>query len=268
MEVICFYNRKGGPGKTTSTVNIGGCLSKLHNKKVLIVDSDPQCNCTDFLFASTGTEPKATLETYLRDKNTDLDDIIYPITFRISEDKEPVLTNIDLIPASPHMDGIENFDIMLLKELLMSVADNYDYCLIDCTPYLSPCTLAAFCASKWIVTVAEPDVDSVGGYSLLIDTINNVKEKGYNDTLELLGIYMNKVHTVDVIGNFILDSFKKGAGDSIFKSYVRYARIMKQMRYFGIPASYYAPSSNMAKDYEKLTNEIIERIEKIRRGSK
>lgn len=267
MEVICFYNRKGGVGKTTSTVNIGGCLSKVFNKKVLIVDSDSQCNCTSFLFASTGIEPHATLETYLRDENTDINEIIYSIRFVMDDNKIPITSNIDLIPASPSMDGIENFDVMLLKKLLMKVESEYDYCLIDCTPYLSPCTLAAMCASRWIVTVAEPDVDSVGGYDLLIDSINNIKEKGYNDTLELLGIYMNKVHTVDVIGDFIFNNFSKGAGNSMFKTHVRNARIMKQLRFFGIPVNYYAPSSKLAKDYINLTSELIERIENGRRRS-
>ena len=265
MEVICFYNRKGGVGKTTSTVNIGGCLSKVFDKRVLIVDSDSQCNCTDFLFASTGIKPQATLETYLRDESTDINEIVYSIRFRMDDSKLPIKTKIDLIPASPSMDGMENFDVMLLKNLLKKVESEYDYCLIDCTPYLSPCTLAAMCASRWIVTVAEPDVDSVGGYNLLIDTINNIKEKGYNDTLELLGIYMNKVHTVDVIGDFIFHNFSKGAGNSMFKSHVRDARIMKQSRFFGIPANYYAPSSKLAKDYINLTSELIERIEEGKR---
>lgn len=265
MDVICFYNRKGGVGKTTSTVNIGACLSKDYGKRVLIVDSDSQCNCSDYLFASTGIQPQATLETYLKDENTDVNEIIYSIRFKTNDNKLPIKTNIDLIPASPYMDSVENFDVTLLKNLLKKVEHEYDYCLIDCTPYLSACTLAAFCASRWIVTVAEPDVDSVGGYNLLMDSINSIKEQGYNDTIELLGMFMNKVHTIDVIGDFIFHNFAKGSGESSFETYVREARIMKQARFFGIPVNYYAASSKIASDYVKLTGEIIERIEKNRR---
>lgn len=255
MKTICFYNRKGGTGKTTTVVNVGGCLEKFYKKKVLIVDCDTQCNTTDYLLSEDSVTK--TLYDYLNGDVSNIDDITYSVHF-----EQENHCKLKVIPASPYIDSLDKLDNYALKRLLNQVEDKYDYCLIDCTPYLSPLTLMGFCASRYIVTITELDVDSMKGYSLLIDEINKVKEGGYNDTLEMLGMVVNKAIWNDKVGLYIHDNFKEIAHDSLFKSTIRNARIMKQARFFGKPVCYYQPSAEITTDYKKLTKEIMERIGK------
>lgn len=251
MKTICFYNRKGGTGKTTTAINVAGCLDKYFKKKVLIVDCDTQCNTTNCLL-SEGINK--TLEDYLIDE-ADETEIVYPVHFA-QENK----SNIKVIPASPYIDSHNIADNYKLKKLLDKLDSQFDYCLIDCTPYLAPMTLMGFCASRYIITITELDTDSVMGYSLLIDEINSVKQQGYNETIELLGMVANKYMKTDKVGNYILENFKDVAGGSLFKTMVRNARIMKQARFFGKPICYFEASSEICKDYKELTKEIIKRI--------
>ena len=253
MKTICFYNRKGGTGKTTTVVNVGGCLDKFKNKRVLIVDCDTQCNTTDYLLSEDSYTK--TLYDYFDKNIDDVHEIIYSVQF-----EQETKSKIKVIPSSPHIDSLAMDDVFALKNLLDQVDDEFDYCLIDCTPYLAPLTLLGFCACKYIVTITELDVDSIKGYSLLIDEINSVKERGYNDTIELLGMVANKTVWNDKIGLFIHDNFKEFAQNSLFKSTIRNARVLKQAHFFGKPICYYQPSASVCEDYKKLTNEIIKKI--------
>lgn len=234
---------------------MGGCLDKYFKKKVLIIDGDTQCNTTDYLLSEDSIS--CTLYDYLSGKENDISKITYPVHFEQEQGSK-----IKVIPSSPYVDSLEIQNVFALKEMLEKVEDKYDYCLIDCTPYLAPLTLLGICASDYIITITELDVDSMKGYSLLIDEINSVKEKGYNDTLSLLGMVVNKTIWNDKVGLFIHDNFKDFAKDSMFKSTIRNARVMKQARFFGKPICYYMPSAEICDDYKKLTKEIIERIEK------
>lgn len=253
MKTICFYNRKGGTGKTSTAINVGGCLEKYHKKKVLIIDCDSQGNTTDYLLDKD--EIGKTLEDYLIDNVENVNEIIYPVLFAEEENSK-----IKVVPTSPSIDSHNIQDVYKLKEFLQAVEKDYDYCLIDCTPYLAPMTLMGFCACQYIITITELDTDGVNGYNLLIDEINNVKEKGYNDTLELLGLVANKVVWNDSVGNYILESFRNNASDSIFKSTVRSSLTIKQARFFGKPVCYYKPKTNVNDDYRNLTREILKRI--------
>lgn len=251
MKTICFYNRKGGTGKTTTVINVGGCLDKFYKKKVLIVDCDTQCNTTNCLLSE---EIDKTLEDYLIDE-ANASDIVYPVHF-----EDECKSRIKVIPASPFIDSHNITDNYKLKHLLDELDSEYDYCLIDCTPYLAPMTLMGFCASRYIITITELDTDSVMGYSLLIDEINSVKQQGYNETVELLGMVANKYMKNDKVGNYILEQFNDIAGNSLFNTKIRNARVMKQARFFGMPICYFQSSAEICKDYKELTKEIIKRI--------
>ncbi len=254
MKTICFYNRKGGTGKTTTVINVGGCLDKYFNKKVLIVDCDTQCNTTNCLLSEEGI--RYTLEDYLTGSISDEKKIIYPVHF-----SKVCKSNIKVIPASAHIDSINITDNYKLKNLLEKVEKDYDYCLLDCsTSHLNPLTLMGFYACRYIITVALMDTDSVMGYSLLMDEINFIKEKGFNDTVELLGMVANMYIKNDKVGNYILEQFKEVAGKSLFESTIRNARIMKQARFFGMPICYFQASAEICKDYKALTQEMLKRM--------
>lgn len=229
-------------------------MDKYKGKKVLIVDCDTQCNTTDYLLDESVIDK--TLYDYLKGDITDISQITYSVHFEIEQG-----CKIKVIPSSPYIDSLDTDNIYALRELLRQVKDKYDYCLIDCTPYLAPLTLMGFCASDYIITIAELDVDSAKGYSLLIDEINSVKEKGYNDTLKLLGMIINKAIWNDKVGLFIHNNFKEKASNSLFKQTIRNARVMKQARFFGKPICYYQPNTDICNDYKELTTEIIERID-------
>ncbi|MBR5356716.1 MAG: AAA family ATPase, partial [Lachnospiraceae bacterium] len=212
-----------------------------------------QCNTTNCLLSEG--DVTLTLEDYLVGKVKNEEDIIYPVHFA-----EETKSKIKVIPASSYIDSHNITDNYKLKKLLDKLDNDFDYCLIDCTPYLAPMTLMGFCASRYVVTITELDTDSVMGYSLLIDEINSVKQQGYNETVELLGMVANKYMKNDKVGNYILDQFNQIAGSSMFDTKVRNARIMKQARFFGMPICYFQSSADICGDYKSLTKEIIKRI--------
>ena len=201
-RVISFINYKGGVGKTTTTYHVGCSLAQHHNKRVLLIDIDPQTNLT-FLCApyeewekfkrKTGTI--ATMyERFVNRKALDTKRFIWRTPIRVGRGR---ISNVDLIPCDVDLLGedlgsgpvVGSFSQMedlkqhareflrdrsFLKTTIREVEDRYDYVLIDCPPNLYQMTQNALVASKWYVITAIPDHLSTVGLNILQDKVRKI----------------------------------------------------------------------------------------------
>lgn len=259
MKKITFFNQKGGVGKTGSTVHIAGVLSKTN--KVLVIDCDPQSDATLFL----NQIPEHHLENYLEDTlegKVPLKDLIHQGMIQKGDKILPI--NIDFIPISPRAYDLEIEDLLVIQKQINNL--DYDYVLFDCPPQRSSITACAMCASDYVIIPAMPDSASLQGYDMAVNLINELRKSRLNETLIILGMFVNQFNPRNSVEKFIYDSSVETFGNIIFNTTIRNATAIRQARFFSMPLAYYMPRSNVAKDYEKLATEILERIDNQKIG--
>lgn len=252
MKIISLVNQKGGVAKTTSVVNIAGALTKL-NKKVLVVDIDPQGNCTtNFGFETLETN---TIAELLTDNNIHIEDCIL-------ETK-----GLHLIPADIGLAEAE-FTLVnkmarefILRKKLEKVKNNYDYCLIDCPPSLSTLTLNALVASHKVYVPMMTSKFSVKGIQQLLDTINAVQT--YNEDLKLGGVFITNYDQRNNLSTSYLEQVQNVLTDKILlPTKIRINIDLAKAQDYNENIFEFNEKSNGAKDYMDLTNDILEREEK------
>lgn len=182
-EIISIINQKGGVGKTTTAINFASILGA-SDYRVLVVDIDPQWNCTTGLGAEK--KIKGTLYDYLEgDKNGE--DIIL----------KNVFPGLDLIPASRDIAGIEKTllardNFFALKELFDSIGNDYDFIIIDCPPSAGILTINALCASTRVIIPSHCEYFSYQGLVELFPLIEEIKTR-FNQRLRIGGILLTMV---------------------------------------------------------------------------
>jgi chromosome partitioning protein len=175
--IISIANQKGGVGKTTTTLNLGVALTKL-NKKVLMIDLDPQASLT----ISIGVEPIELKHTIY---NALIDEVDIKKVMLYSENLYFIPSTIDL--AAAEMELVSEIGReSKLRDILSPIKDDFDYILIDCPPSLGLLTINAFVASDAVLVPMAPEYLALRGFGLLQQTISKVKK--LNKTLELMGI--------------------------------------------------------------------------------
>lgn len=253
MKVISIVNIKGGVGKTVSTVNIAACLSQME-KKVLIVDADPQGNATQYLKAY---DPKG-LSTYdvLMDKDTTLS-----YAGRITEIK-----NICIIPANIKLILCEN-EILndtrrsretRLVKALGNLEEQYDFVIIDCPPSLGIITTNALVASDYVLVPVKIDKFALDGFSYLIDTIDEIKEE-FNPDLELMGAFI----TMDkrtAINRDVKEELKNALGKKFLNTCIRENVRLVQSTFEQLPVVLFDKNASSSKDYIALTEEVLQHV--------
>ncbi|MGF7431896.1 ParA family protein [Thermoanaerobacterium thermosaccharolyticum] len=175
--IISIANQKGGVGKTTTTLNLGVALTKL-NKKVLMIDMDPQASLT----ISLGIEP------------TELKQTIYNALIEETDIKNVILYS-DLLYFIPSTIDLSAAELELVSEigresklhdLLENIKDSFDYIIIDCPPSLGLLTVNALVASNAVIVPMSPEYLALRGFGLLQQTIAKVKK--LNKSIELMGV--------------------------------------------------------------------------------
>lgn len=268
MKKLVIFNQKGGVGKSTSVVNIAGCLSKNLNKKVLVVDLDGQCTTTSYLRTIEG-DCEYNLYDYVTGSVT-ADKVVYPVRFDkwsiFKKDRVFVDTSISLIPSSTEFSSKEfneNFDELGILGKLFGEIDeqNFDFCIFDCPGYISKLTESALLIADYIIVPAFADLDSLNGFSQLIDTKNRIRQESSNIGLDVLGVFFTS-YTAFSVNRQMREFCKEQMGDDvIFDTYIRRAASILDARVVGKPISYYKSSEPVADDYLTLTKEIIKRID-------
>lgn len=252
-EIIAILNRKGGVGKTTTAINLGKGLA-LQQQKVLLIDNDAQANLTDGLGIVTEDHP--TLYHCYRDGA--------PLPIR------SVDTNLDMVPASSDLETIQlvlSDDINRnnkLKRAVAPVKDQYDFIIIDCPPSLGVFTANALtCASRYIITAQAGSSYSNTGVEDVKNMIDHEVKQDINPDLECLGILITFFHPNRNISAAIAQDLEENYNGQVFNTRIRFLTKLMEAPYVSMDIFAYDPSSNAARDYQSLTNEVLDRVQHV-----
>lgn len=248
MRIISITNQKGGCGKTTTAINLAASLA-VNNKKVLLIDLDPQShatlglniksNLTIYNVLSKLTNKKARLEEIIRNFETNLD--IAPSAIILSTLEQELTGEI----------GRES----RLSETLSGFKGKYDYCLIDCPPNLGILTINAICASNQVIIPVEASRFSLEGLAQLIDIMNLIRDRLnhiVNYRILVTNFDSRLRHSFKILAHIRL-AFK----DKLFTNIIHVNVKLKEAQSQGTPVLNYDKYCRGAKDYFSLSREII-----------
>lgn len=245
MKIISLINQKGGVAKTTSTLSLASALSKLQ-KKVLVVDIDPQGNATTGAGINK-TELKATTFDLLLKNNKIEECIINNGVYDI------VGTTIELASAEYEM-----FNRFLRESLLrkkLQDKKNYDFVLIDCPPSLSLLTINALVASDEVLIPVAPEPFALEGISQLINTILKIRE--INENLEIKSVFITKFDQRKKTNIEIKEGLENMFKDKLSKTIIRVSSDIEKGQFINKDIFEYNPKCNAAIDYMNLAKELI-----------
>lgn len=255
-RIITVANQKGGVGKTTTVVNVSACLASM-GKRTLVVDLDPQANCTTGL----GIDP-ASLEFSIYEV------LAQPKKFRIFTLEDVIVRtpwpNLDLCPSHVNLSGVE-LEIVnklgresILKKGLREAADDYDFIVIDTPPSLSLLTVNALVAATEIMIVMKAEPWSLDGIDNLLETLNVIEEE-LNPGLALSGIVVNMLEPRANLSQEILNRLANDERLSgrIFSTTIRKNVRLSEAADKGVPVIYHDSDCHGATAYRQLTGELL-----------
>ncbi|QQV74555.1 Chromosome partitioning protein ParA [Rickettsia tillamookensis] len=251
MKVIAIVNQKGGVAKTTTTVNLATAFAAV-NKKILVIDLDPQGN------SSTGFG----INQQQR-KNT-----IYQVLTNLIKLKDAIIStdipNLEIITSNTNLSAAE-LDLTKLKDreyILMKLLEEikilYDYIIIDCPPSLNLLTVNALVASDEVLIPMQCDFYSLEGLSHLLKTIEIV-EKKLNPKIKIAGILFTMYDKRNRLTEQVEEDVRKCLGELVFKTVIPRNIKLSEAPSYGKPAIIYDYKCSGAVAYIELTKEILER---------
>ncbi len=250
-KVISIFNQKGGVGKTTTHINLSACLAK-KNKKILMIDNDPQGNST----SGIGIQ-KSKISISLYDVLTDAVEIEQAILDTNIKNLHIIPSSVDLAGAEIELSNIENRETKL-KNALKSIKDNYDYVFIDCPPSLGLLSINALVASDSIIVPIQCEFYALEGLGSLINTFNLIK-KSLNKELFIQGILLSMYDKRTNLGDEVLKEVNEYFKEIVYKTLIPRNVKLAEAPSFGKPIIDYEPKSTGAKAYKALANEFLKR---------
>lgn len=255
MKTIAIMNQKGGTGKTTSAINLAGELVR-RGKKVLIVDMDTQGNATSNLELTEVS--KITLSDIIVDKDHRIPDAICHTSI---EGLDLIRGGSLLAPALAAMQEMPFGRDMTLKRLVPQIPKDYDFVFFDCSPSLeSLFNINVLVAVQYILIPIKVDKNSIEGYNVMLETVQNVREL-VNPDIRVLGIFMTAVETGASLDREMIANFPKMLPELAFHSYIRKNIDVKKAPLALKPLCFYSPRCTATEDYAALCGEMLERME-------
>ena len=269
-KVIAITNQKGGVGKTTTTVNLGVGLSMYHDKKVLLIDADPQSSLTASLLKGQNPDQREMTLTTVMEATIE-DRPIDEFSGILHHDE-----GVDLLPSNIELSGMETglFNIMsreyVLRNYIDSVRKNYDYILIDCMLSLGMMTINALVAADSVIIPSQPSFLSTKGLNLLLHSINKIK-RSINPNLKIAGILFTMVDNRTNNAKDIIGAMRDTVGQNIrvFDTEIPHSVRAAECSVTGESIFTHDKGGKVAAAYEALTKEVesIERTSQNRSRS-
>ena len=250
VKIISVANQKGGVGKTTTAINLATSLSAI-NKKILLIDADPQGN------ASTG------IGIAYENRSPNLYDLIVNEFLDLSSIKKTIVPGLDIITANTNLAASEielaevrNREFVISN--LLSKVEGYDYILIDCPPALGLLTINALVASNSIIIPLQSEFFALEGISSLVNSIELIRES-FNPNLVIEGILLTMVDKRNSLSSLVEKDVRNHFGETVYKTTIpRNVRISEAPSH-GKPAILYDVNSSGSVAYISLAREILEK---------
>lgn len=250
-KIIAIANQKGGVGKTTTSINLAASLAAL-DKKVLLVDADPQANASSGLGIDIRTIENSIYECIVN--NIEAEEAIVN-TGVLNLDVIP--SHIDLVGAEIEMLNMKDRE-KLLRSLLTKVKENYDFVLIDCSPSLGLITVNALTAADSVIIPVQCEYFALEGISKLLNTIKIIKSK-LNPSLDIEGFLLTMYDSRLRLANQIYEEVKKHFGEMVFNTVIQRNVKLSEAPSYGQPVLIYDPDSRGSINHIQLAEEIIEK---------
>lgn len=250
-KIIAIANQKGGVGKTTTTVNLAASLGVLE-KKVLLIDADPQANATSGL-------------------GIDVDGVelgSYQLLEHTKSAKETIIStsspNVDLIPAHIDLVAIE-IELVdkdereyMMKKAIIDLKNDYDYILIDCAPSLGLLTLNALTAADSVIIPIQCEYFALEGLGKLLNTIKSV-QRLHNPDLDIEGMLLTMYDSRLRLSNQVVDEVRKHFGDMVFETVIQRNVRLSEAPSYGESIIKYDAASKGATNYLNMADEIVKK---------
>ncbi len=248
-KIIAIANQKGGVGKTTTAVNLAAALGVLE-KKVLLIDADPQANATSGLGIDVDAVENSSYQ--LLEHTIKVEDLI------ISTDSP----NLDLIPAHIDLVAIEIELVdqdnreQMLKVAVKNLPELYDYIIIDCAPSLGLLTLNALTAADSVIIPIQCEYFALEGLGKLLNTIKSV-QKLHNPSLDIEGLLLTMFDSRLRLSNQVIDEVKKHFADMVFETIIQRNVRLSEAPSYGESIIKYDAASRGANNYLSLAEELL-----------
>jgi chromosome partitioning protein len=254
-RTIAIAMQKGGVGKTTTTINLAAGLAAI-DYRVLAVDLDPQGNLTQH----AGFDPEGVSPTIYNVLKAELDGLSWDIHGAVHGSEE----GFDLLPSQPELSIIE-ITLMnalsrerVLTTVLEEIKADYDFILIDCSPSLNLLVINALTAADSVIIPIQTEYLAARGASMVLSTIETIRQKRLNPTLHVEGILLTMADTRTILTKDVLAAIEHqfGSGQHIFEAIVKRSVRFGESAVAGKSILAYDPKNPGAEAYRQIASEV------------